>query len=112
MFQGLKIAVKQQKKLLVIFFITIFLPSVSLSIFGIIALRNEKFRLEKQIENDLLQIANNLKGTIETKIAELGERLKNLAEYPSFRQKDFFALQGLLTDLSKKDSLSGPIFLV
>ena len=61
MFQGLKIAVKQQKKLLVIFFITIFLPSVSLSIFGIVALRNEKFRLEKQIENEQLQIANRYK---------------------------------------------------
>ncbi len=38
MFQGLKIAFKRQKKLLVIFFITIFIPSVTLSIFGIIAL--------------------------------------------------------------------------
>ena len=50
MFQGLKIAVKRQKKLLVIFFITIFLPSVSLSIFGVIALRNEKFRMSRMAD--------------------------------------------------------------
>ena len=112
MFQGLKIAVKQQKKLLGIFFITIFLPSVSLSIFGIVALRNEKFRLEKQIENKQLQIANSLKGKIETKLAEIGARLKNLANYPSFRQKDYPGIKELLTGLPEKDSLIGIIFLI
>ena len=112
MFQGLKIAVQQQKKLLVIFFITIFLPSVSLSIFGIVALRNEKFRLEKQIENEQLQIATNIKGKIETKLAEIGEKLKNLADYPSVRQKDHQTIKELLTELSKRDSLTGTIFIL
>ena len=112
MFQGLKIAVQQQKKLLVIFFITIFLPSVSLSIFGIIALRNEKFRLEKQIENEQLQIADNIKGKIETRLTDIAERLKNLSDYPSFRQKDFPVIKELLTELSKGDSLAGIAFLI
>ena len=112
MLQGLKIAVKQQKKLLVVFFITIFLPSVSLSIFGIVALRNEKFRLEKQIENEQLQIVNSIKGKIETKLAEVEKRLENLVNYPSFRQKDYPGIKELLTDLSKKDSLAGIIFLL
>ncbi len=112
MFQGFKIAVKQQKKLLVIFFITIFLPSISLSIFGIIALRNEKFRLEKQIENEQFQIANSLKNSIEAKLAGFGEKLKNLAAYPSVLQRDFRAIKELLADLSNKDSLAGPVFLI
>lgn len=112
MFQGLKIAVKQQKKLLVFFFITIFLPSVSLSIFGIIALRNEKFRLEKQIENEQLQIAASIKGKIETKLADIGERLKNLANYLSFRQKDYPVIKELLIEVFEKDSLSGIVFLL
>ena len=112
MFQGLKIAVKQQKKLMVIFFITIFLPSVSLSIFGIVALRNEKFRLEKQIENEQLQIADNIKGKIETKLTDIGEQLKNLANYPSFRQRDYPVIKELLSELSEKDSLAGTIFLL
>ena len=112
MFQGLKIAVKQQKKLLVVFFITIFLPSVSLSIFGIVALRNEKFRLAKQIENEQIQIANSLKGKIETKLEEIEKKLENLANYPSFRQKDYPVIKELLTGLSKKDSLIGIIFLL
>ena len=112
MFQGLKIAVKRHKKLLVIFLITIFLPSVSLSIFGIIALRNEKFRLAKQIENEQLQIAISIKGKIETKLAEIEKRLENLVNYPSFRQRDYPVIKELLTGLSKKDSLTGVIFLL
>jgi signal transduction histidine kinase len=111
MFQGLKIAVQQQKKLLVIFFITIFLPSVSLGIFGIIALRNEKFRLEKQIEIEQIQIADNIKGKIETRLTDIGEQLINLANYPAFRQKDYPVIKELLNDLSKGDSLVGTIFL-
>ena len=112
MFQGLKIAFKQQKKLLVIFFFAILLPSVSLSIFGIMALRNEKFRLEKQIENEQLRIADSIKGNIETKLAELGEKLKNLADYPSFRQRDYPVINELLSGLFHKDSLAGTVFLL
>ncbi len=112
MFQGLKIAVKRQKKLLAIFFVTIFLPSVILSIFGIIALRNEKFRVEKQIENEQLQIANSIKDRIETKFTEIGERLENLASYPAFRQKDYTVIKELITGLFEKDSLASIIFLL
>lgn len=112
MFQGLKIAVKQKKKLLVVFFITIFLPSVSLSIFGIKALRNEKFRLEKQIENEQLQIVKSIKGKIETKLTDIGEQLKNMASYPSFRQKDYPVIKELLKGLLEKDSLAGIVFLL
>lgn len=112
MFQGLKIAVKQQKKLLAVFFITIFLPSVSLSIFGIVALRNEKFRLEKQIENEQLQIGNSIKGKIETKLTDIREQLKNLANYPSFRQKDYPVIKELLSGLFEKDSLAGLVFFL
>jgi signal transduction histidine kinase/tetratricopeptide (TPR) repeat protein len=112
MFQGLKIAVKQQKKLLVIFFFAIFLPSVSLSIFGIVALRNEKFRLEKQIENEQLQIANSVKSKIETKLTDTGERLQNLSNYPSFRQKDYPVIKELIAELIENDSLAGLVFLL
>lgn len=112
MFQGLKIAVKQQKKLLVIFLFAIFLPSVSLSIFGIIALRNEKFRLAKQIENEQLQFASDIKSKIETKLLEIEKRLENVAANPSFRQKNFPVAKELITSLFEKDSLAGIIFLL
>jgi hypothetical protein len=52
MLDNLKIAVKRQKKLIIIFLLTIFLPSVALSIFGVRAIRNERFRLVQQLEDE------------------------------------------------------------
>lgn len=58
MLDNLKIAVKRQKKLIVIFFLTIFLPSIALSIFGIRSIRSERFRLSHQVENDHIKTAS------------------------------------------------------
>ena len=112
MFQGLKIAVRRQKKLLVIFAITIFLPSVSLSIFGIKALRNEKFRLTQEIENDQLQLANSIKSNIESRFTETEKRLLTLADNPSLHQRDYAVIKDLIKGLSEKDSLAGIVFLL
>lgn len=47
MLKNLKLAVKRQRKLILIFFLTILIPSITLSIFGIRAIRNERFGLRK-----------------------------------------------------------------
>ena len=112
MFQGLKIAVKRQKKLLVIFLIFIFLPSVSLSIFGIIALRNEKFRLSKEIENEQLEIVSNLQKRIKTRLTETEKRIENIAGNPSARRKDYPLIKEQVRELSEMDSLAGITFLL
>jgi signal transduction histidine kinase len=111
MFQGLKIAVRRQKRLLLIFAITIFLPSVSLSIFGIKALRNEKFRLTQEIENDQLQLANSIKSKIESRFTETENRLLILANNPSFPQRDYPLIKDLIQGLAEEDSLAGILFL-
>jgi len=112
MFRGLKIAVKRQKKLLAIFFITIFLPSVSLSIFGIIALRNEKFRMAKEIENEQVQIASSLQYRVETRLTDTKKRLENIAGHPSVRRKDYPVIKEQVRELSEMDSLAGITFLL
>ena len=66
MLENLKLAIGKQKKLIIIFCLTIFIPSISLSIFGIRAIRNERFRLAKQIENEHRRAAENLKLQIES----------------------------------------------
>lgn len=96
MFQKLKIAVKGQKKLMVILLITIFLPSVSLSIFGVIALRNEKFRLEKQIENEQIQQIENLKTHLSESVNEISKQIEFLISQPSIRGKDYPNIKNLL----------------
>ena len=89
MFQGLKIAVKRQKKLLVIFLITIFIPAVTLSVFGIIALRNQKFRLEKQFREDQAEFVQRLKTEVNRQIHELENELQYIVFTPSFINNDY-----------------------
>ena len=53
------------------------------------------------------KLQTDIKGKIETKLTDIGEQLKNLANYPSFRQKDYPVIKELLTKLFEKDSLAG-----
>ena len=87
MFENLKIALRKQKKLIIIFFLTIFLPAISLSIFGIKAIRNERFRLAKQIENENRRATDLLKTQINSRFMELESDLQKLAQHPSFSGK-------------------------
>jgi len=96
MLENLRLAVKRQKKLIIIFFLTIFLPSVSLSIFGIRAIRNERFRLAKQQENEHRRAAEFLKSQISAQFKELESTLQNLARSTPFLRKDDKDIQNLL----------------
>ncbi len=96
MLENLRLAVKRQKKLIIIFFLTIFLPSVSLSIFGIRAIRNERFRLAKQLENEHRRAAEFLKSQISAQFKELESILQNLAQSTALLQKDDTDIQNLL----------------
>lgn len=78
MFQSQKIALRRHKKLIAIFLLTIFLPSVSLSIFGIFALRNEKFRQEKQFEEEQFRFAEQFKSQIVSYIHDVENELQVL----------------------------------
>ncbi|MFC2167643.1 ATP-binding protein [Acidobacteriota bacterium] len=95
MLENLKLALKKQKKLIIIFLLTIFVPSISLSIFGIRAIRNERFRLAKQIENDHKRAAELLKSRIGAQFEELDSLLLNLARSPLFLKKDAAGIKNL-----------------
>lgn len=96
MLENLKIALKKQKKLIVIFFLTIFLPAVSLSIFGIRAVKNERFRLAEQLENEHRRTAELLRSRISAEFRELGLVLQNLAESPIFKDRNEKAITNLV----------------
>lgn len=98
MIENLKIALRRQKKLIVIFLLTIFLPSVSLSIFGIRAIRSERFRQVKQIENEHRRTAEFLKTQIEDRFKNIEVTLQNLAQYPAFSEKDYPAISETIRD--------------
>jgi signal transduction histidine kinase/tetratricopeptide (TPR) repeat protein len=96
MLENLRLAVKRQKRLIIIFLLTIFVPSISLSIFGIRAIRNERFRMAKQIENEHRRAAENLKLGIDSQFKELGSILQNLAHSSAFMQRDDAGIKNLL----------------
>jgi len=112
MLENLKLAVKRQKRLIIIFMLTIFLPSVSLSIFGFRAIRNERFRLAKQLENEHKRAAELLKCQIGSQFEELGSALKNLARSTAFLQRDNADIQNLLHAQLAEHPLVEQVFFI
>jgi len=110
--ENLKIALRKQKKLIIIFFLTIFIPSLSLSIFGIRAIRNERFRLAKQIENENRRAADFLKTQINSRFTELESVLQKLAQHPSFSEKNQQAIRDLLSNQLADNNLIEQIFFL
>ena len=111
MLDNLKIALKRQKKLIIIFLITIFLPSIALSIFGVRSIKNERFRLVKQIEEEHKIAADFLKNQISFRFEDIGIILRNLAQHPSFKQKDYISICELLNNQLKDSPLIEHVFL-
>ncbi len=111
MLENLQLALKKQKKLIVIFLLTIFIPSISLSIFGIRAIRNERFRLDSQIENKNRREAELLKSQITDQFKELGFMLLNLARLPLFQQRDASGIKDLLDAQLGENPLVDQVFV-
>ena len=100
MLPGLKTAVRKQKKLIAIFLLTVFIPSAALSIFGLIALRNEQYRIEKQVEEDQTRIAELFKSQIRSKISEIELSLQRLVLTTPLIDRDYQVAEASLTGQS------------
>jgi len=112
MIENLKVALRKQKKLIIIFFLFIFLPSISLSIFGIRAIRNERYRLAKQVENEHRRASDFIKTQINSQLKDVEVILQDLTQYPSFYEKDYPAIKDLLNNRLADNHLIEQIFLV
>ena len=112
MLESLKITIRRQKKLILIFLLTIFIPSVTLSIFGIIALRNERFRLEKQFREKQSDLVSLVKSKVNQEITELENDLSDLVRMPSFLNNDYQEVIKLVENNLEKNQLSGQFFIV
>lgn len=110
MLENLKVALKKQRKLILIFFLTVFLPALSLGIFGIRAIKNERFRQAKQVENEHRRVAERLKSRISAEFRELGLALRNLAISPEFKVKDEKAIVGLASGQLANNPLIETVF--
>ena len=78
--KDLLIALRRHKRLIVLFLLTIFLPSVLLSILGIKAIRNERFRQAKQLEEKQIGVIDLFKTQILSQINEVENALQYFAQ--------------------------------
>jgi hypothetical protein len=98
MLENLRIAVKRQKRIILIFFLTILLPSVFLGVFGIRAIRNERYRLAEQLENEYRSVAEYLTSQVRNNFNELGSDLQNLAHSSSLKGRDYLGIKSAVVD--------------
>ncbi|MCK4543829.1 MAG: hypothetical protein KAU17_16475, partial [Spirochaetales bacterium] len=80
--KDLVIALRRHKRLIAIFLLTIFLPSVLLSVLGIKAIRNEKFRLAKQLEEEQIRTIDLFRTQILSQVNEVENALQYLVQTP------------------------------
>ncbi len=110
--KDLLIALRRHKRLIVIFLLTIFLPSVLLSIFGILALRNEKFRIEKQFEEEQMRIAEHFKSQVDSNIHNAENVLQLLRQNPLLINKEYDEIELLLDAQVAENRMLGQFFIV
>ncbi len=111
MLENFRLAIKRQKRLVIIFCLTIFVPSIALSIFGIRAIRNERFRLAKQIENEHRMAAGSLKSQVGFHLEEFGSVLQNLVRSNVFLQRDDAGIRNLLEAQLSANPLVEQVFI-
>lgn len=112
MIKNFKLALGKQKKLIFVFSLTILVPSLFLSIFGIRAIKNEKYRMAKQVENEHQRAAEFIKEIIQSRLNELDVVLQGWAQTPSIARKEYKAVQNLILAQVKNSQLIEQIFLV
>ncbi len=112
MLDNLRIALRKQKKLLILFFLTIFLPAASLSVFGIRAIRNERFRLAKQDESEGRRAARFVRSHFHSTFEDLSVELDGLVQNPSFLGMDYLGIHGLVEKRFAADPLIEQVFVL
>jgi len=112
MFKRLNVAFRNQKKLILIFLLTIFLPSVTLSVFGLIALRNERYKIEQQFREEQLGFIDYTKSKVNQSFNELEWELQYLVQTPSFINKNYPEINSLIENHLQVNPLSEQFFVV
>lgn len=105
MLENLRIAIRKQRKLVLIFFLTIFLPALTLGVFGVRAIRSERFRLARQEETEARRAVGSIRAHIQSGIESFGRALVETAREPAFVAKDL----GTIPESAGKRFASDPL---
>lgn len=112
MLENLGIALRKQKKLVLIFLLTIFLPALTLGVFGVRAIRSERFRLARQEENEGRRAVRFVRSHFEAKFEEISRTLDGLAADPAFVRKDHAAIHEITEKRLAGEPSVGQAFLL
>jgi len=110
--KDLLIALRRHRRVIVIFLLTIFVPSVLLSVLGVRAIRNERFRLANQLEEEQIGIVDLLRTQILSRVDEVENILQNLVQTPSLINRDYEAINILLESRLTENYLLKQYFIV
>jgi signal transduction histidine kinase/tetratricopeptide (TPR) repeat protein len=111
MLENLRLAVKRQKRLIIIFLLTIFVPSVFLGIFGVRAIRNERYRVAKQLENEYRRSGEYLISQVKENFRELGSELQNLTHSSSVTDRDYAEIKNAVVNQLADNPLIEFVFI-
>ena len=112
MLENIRTAVKRQKKIIIIFLLTIFLPALVLGIFGIRAIRSERFRLARQTETEFRRVADSLISAIDSRLTDLESFLRNLSRSEILIQGNPETIKTLIKSSLMDHPLCDRVFIV
>ncbi len=111
MLDNLKLVLSQNKKVLIIFFVVVFLPSIFLAFFGIQALRNEKFKLQQQTLEDQKAYVRKIQSEIQDSIEKISTNLMDLSKNEAFSKEDYSEIRNAILDQLRDEPLFGEIVI-
>ncbi|MCG2816307.1 MAG: HAMP domain-containing histidine kinase [Candidatus Aminicenantes bacterium] len=109
MLNNLRLVLSQNRKVLTIFFIVVFLPSIFLAFFGMRALRNEKFKFQQQTLEEQKIYVSSLQKDIQDFIEKKSSDLIDLAQSEVFSGAGYSEIRKLIVESQRRDPLLGEV---
>ncbi|MCJ7582857.1 MAG: HAMP domain-containing histidine kinase, partial [Candidatus Aminicenantes bacterium] len=111
MLNNLKLVLSQNKKVLAIFFIVVFLPSIFLAFFGMRALRNEKFKLQQQTLEEQKGFVGTIQREIQDSIEKISSNLIDLVKSEAFSKADYSEITKDIKERLRNDLIFGEVII-
>lgn len=106
---NLRLVLSQNRKVLTIFFVVVFLPSIFLAFFGMRALRNEKFKLQQQTLEEQKGYVSSLQKDIQDFIEKKSSDLIDLTQSEVFSGSRYSEIRKLIVESQRRDSFFGEV---
>lgn len=107
----MKKAASKPKRLIGIFLLTIVIPSVALGIFGLRAVRNERYRRERQTAAELQRTLALFQSKFDASLKTIEGLIQNTAAIVANRVNDFYSIKQVVLSQFRGYVITGQIFI-